>query len=94
VQIKGIIWLNSVIGKLGQKHRVDPVEVEDVFRNRPRFRRMERGRVAGEDLYSAMGRTDAGRYLLVFFIYKQTREALVISARDMDPEERNRYGKK
>jgi hypothetical protein len=94
LEITGVIWLQRVISKLAQKHQVDPEEVEEVFRNRPRFRRVARGRVAGEDLYSAMGPTDAGRYLIVFFIYKRSRGVLVISARDMSPKERRRYGRK
>ena len=52
---------------------VGQTEVEEVFRNRPQFRRIARGDVAGGDLYSAMGQTDAGRYLIVFFIYKRSR---------------------
>jgi hypothetical protein len=35
------------------------------------------GDVAGEDLYAAMGQTEVGRYLMVFFVYKTTGEALV-----------------
>jgi uncharacterized DUF497 family protein len=94
LKIAGIIWLRSVIDKLEQKHQVDQVEVEEIFDNRPRIRRIERGDVAGEDLYSAMGQTDEGRYLIVFFVYKRSHEALVISARDMSRKERRRYGKK
>jgi uncharacterized DUF497 family protein len=94
LKITGIIWLRNVINKLAQKHQVDQAEVEEVFRNRPRFQRVARGDVAGEDLYSAMGQTDTGRYLIVFFIYKRSREALVISARDMSSKERRHYGRK
>ena len=94
MEIRGIIWLRNIINKLAQKHQVDPEEVEEFFGNRPRIRRIERGDVAGEDLYSALGQTDAGRYLIVFFIYKRSREALVISARDMSQKERRRYGRK
>jgi len=57
-------------------------------------RRHLAGPIAGEDLYYAYGRTDDGRNLLVVFIYKSNREALVISARDMDSKERKRYAKK
>jgi uncharacterized DUF497 family protein len=94
LEIRGVVWLRRIINKLAQKHQVEPEEVEKIFENRPRFRRLERGDVAGEDLYSAMGQTDDGRYLIVFFIYKRTREALVISARDMSQKERRRYGRK
>lgn len=93
MNIVGTIWLRSVTDKLIQKHGVDMSEVEEVFCNRPRFRRIARGDVAGEDLYSAMGQSDAGRYLVVFFIYKRSHEALVISARDLSPKERRRYGR-
>lgn len=55
---------------------------------------MEKGRVKGEDLYSALGRTDGGRYLSVFFILKENKQALVITARDMKESERRRYAKK
>lgn len=94
MKIAGIIWLRRFANKLAQKHQVDQVEVEQVFRSRPRFRRIARGDVAGEDLYSATGQTDDGRYLIVFFIYKRSRKALIISSRDMTLKERRRHGKK
>ena len=33
-------------------------------------------------------------YLIIFFIYKPSHKALIISARDMDKKERRRYEKK
>jgi uncharacterized DUF497 family protein len=42
-------------------------------------------------VYSASGQTDAGRYLIVFFIHKPNNTALILSARDMDKKERRRY---
>jgi uncharacterized DUF497 family protein len=50
--------------------------------------------VAGENLYRALGQTDGGRYLAVFFIHKGRGGALVISARDASLKERRSYGKK
>lgn len=44
-------------------------------------------------MYAALGRTEAGRYLSVYFVHKATGEALVISARDMTRKERSKYGK-
>ena len=44
-------------------------------------------------MYSAYGRTDAGRYVTVIFIRKFGNHALVISARDMDRKERKQYGR-
>lgn len=68
--------------------------MEEVLTNRPLFRFMSKGKQAGEDVYSAMGQTDEGRYLIVIFILKQRNRALVISARDMDSKERRYYGRK
>ena len=92
--IDDFIWLPDVVEKLENKHHVLPEEAEEVFFNRPRFYFMEKGHVAGEDLYVALGQTDGGRYLSVFFIRKPGNLALVISARDMDAAERRRYGRK
>ena len=80
--------------KLALKHRVSTDEVEQVLNARPKFRFLEKGQRAGEDVYVAFGRTEAGRYLSVLFIWKQTQEALVLSARDMAPKERKRYAEK
>ena len=89
--IDDIIWLPNVIDKLAWKHHVTPEEVEEVLFDSPRYRRVQKGHIPGEDLYAAFGRTDAGRYLIVFFIYKPAREALILSARDMDDKERRQY---
>lgn len=94
MRIAHVIWLRDVVEKLGWKHNVSTDEVEEMIRNYPRFRFVEQGRVRGENLYAAMGQTDAGRYLIVHFIRKYDNAALVISARDMDKKERKRYGRK
>ncbi|MBI3912710.1 MAG: BrnT family toxin [Chloroflexi bacterium] len=65
-----------------------------VFANEPRFFWAEKGKHPHEDIYAAWGQTDGGRYLIVFFIYKTDRHALVTSAREMDGKERKRYGRK
>ena len=89
-----IIWLNSIVEKLAWKHNVLPSEVEEVLRGKCKIYKKEKGKVEGEHLYIALGRTNAGRYLAVFFIRKLDNKALVITARDMKKEERNRYEKK
>lgn len=94
MHISDIYWLPAVVEKLHEKHAVDPVEVEEIFDGQPRFRRQERGKVRGEDLYVALGQTEAGRYLAVFFICKAGGIALIISARDMNAGERRQYGRK
>ena len=54
---------------------------------------MKRGHIKGEDVYLALGQTDASRYLAVFFVYKKSHDAIVISTRDMDEGERDEYEK-
>jgi uncharacterized protein len=89
--IDDFIWLPDVVEKLATKHKVTEDEVEEVFFNLPQFRFVEVGYRAGEDLYAALGQTDAGRYLIIFFIQKPGHLALILSARDMDARERKRY---
>lgn len=94
MKITGFIWLEQFVEKLLVKHGVDPYEVEDVFYNRPRIAKANRGTVKGEDVYRALGQTDDGRYLTVIFIYKPAEQkALIISGRDMDRKERKQYGR-
>jgi uncharacterized DUF497 family protein len=94
LRLTGFVWLDSIVEKLSVKHRVETYEVEEVFRGRPRFRFVEKGYTAGEDVYAALGTTSAGRYLITFFIRKQDGRALTLSARDMTSAERARYGRK
>lgn len=94
MRIEGIIWHRDIVEKIASKHRVETYEVEEVFSNRPKFRFVEKGERKGEDVYLALGQTNAGRYIAVLFIYKKTKEALVLSARDMARREKRQYGKK
>ena len=91
MQIHDVIWRPQFIEKLTSKHNVRTTEVEEVLTNRPRLRRVSRGHQDGEDVYSAAGQTEAERYLIVFFILKLDRRALVISARDISRRERRNY---
>jgi len=93
MNIDDFIWLPIIVDKLESKHGVLPDEVEELFFNRPRFRFVETGIRTGEDVYSASGRTNGGRYLIVFFIRKENNSALIISARNMDGKERRQYGR-
>jgi len=93
MRITGIIWLQKIVEKLTKKHNITQDEVEQVFVNNPQYRFLEQGKIEGEHVYSAYGRTDAGRYVTVIFIRKFGSRALIISARDMDGKERKQYGK-
>lgn len=80
--------------KLEHKHNVQSFEVYEVMNGAPRIRFAKRGKRRGENVYVAYGQTESGRYLTVFFVYKLTRAALVLSARDMDESERKNYARK
>lgn len=94
MKIEGVIWLNNVVDKLAVKHAVETYEVEEIFSGNAKFRFVEKGDREGEDIYMALGQTDGGRYLIVLFIRKKTKEALILSARDMAQKERKLYGRK
>jgi len=94
MKIKGFIWLDNVVEKIETKHNVTPEETEEVFADKPKIRKMNKGHFRGEDVYRALGQAASGRYLVVFFIHKKSNEALILSARDMDKKERKNYGKK
>ena len=67
MRINRAIILRTFAEKIERKHQVTPDEIRQIFDNRPHFRRLEKGHVAGEDVYGAYGRTHAGRFLSVFF---------------------------
>jgi uncharacterized DUF497 family protein len=94
MKLRGIIWLREIVDKLAFKHHVETHEVEEVLDGNPNIRFVERGERKGENVYLALGRTDTCRYLAILFIYKRTREALILSAREMAAKERRQYAKK
>ena len=66
----------------------------EYFPFKPLFRFEKKGNSPDEHIYSAMSRTNVGRYVSIFFIYKRNRDALIISARDMTKKERQYYAKR
>lgn len=93
MRIEWIVWKDQFVEKLRLKHGVAQEEVEEVLSPGAHFRKQERGHVRGEDLYAAYGRTFAGRFLVVFFVLKESSAVMPISARDMTGAERRYYGK-
>jgi len=93
MRVYRIIWLPEIEDKLYYKHHVLVEEVEEVLFDKPRIRFVEKGQREGEDLYTAYGQTAAGRWLIAFFVLKEGRTALVISAHDMDRKERRLYAR-
>jgi len=91
LNIYEVIWQNKFTEKLAAKHNILTDEAEEVLFGNPLIRFWEKGETAGEDLFLAYGQTDAGRYLVVFFIRKSQNTVLPISARDMTNSERRYY---
>jgi uncharacterized DUF497 family protein len=94
LKLSGVIWLEEIVEKIERKHYVTQNEVREILRNSSHFRFVEKGHRRGENVYSALGQTRAGRYMIVFFVRKKTGQALPISARDMTASERRKYEKK
>ena len=65
-----VIWMERIVEKLAWKHNVLTSDVEEVLSGNCRIFKKEKGRVEGEHLYNALGRTKGGRYLSIFFIKK------------------------
>ncbi|MDP3029694.1 MAG: BrnT family toxin [Deltaproteobacteria bacterium] len=93
MKIKGLIWFDDIVEKLTRKHNVQQNEVREILHNKPLFRFVEKGHRSGENVYAAMGQTDSNRYLIVFFVYKNDKRALILSARGMTKVERSLYEK-
>jgi uncharacterized DUF497 family protein len=92
LNVRGIIWIGEFVEKLARKHGVARDEVRQVLRDRKtKYRFVEKGHERDEDVYAALGRTNAGRCLIVFFVRKPEGRALVVSARTMTDTERKRY---
>ena len=94
MKIRDTIWLQRVVDKLLVKHDVTTEEVDAAIHRLSHVKRLEKGHFENEDLFSGFGRSDAGRYLTIFFIYKSTQEALIISARESTKREKRYHGKR
>lgn len=94
MKIEQIIWIDDVVDKIIKKHNIQQSEVREVFSNKPYFRFIEKGHRIGENVYAALGITDEGRYVIIFFIYKRNKNALILTARDMTKAERRKYERK
>jgi uncharacterized DUF497 family protein len=94
LKLSGIVWLEEIVEKIERRHHVTQNEVREVLGSSRHFRFVEKGHRRGENVYSALGQTSAGRYLIVFFVRKKTGQAIPISARDMSASERKRYEKR
>ena len=86
--ISEIIWPEDRVEHIG-RHKVDPVEVEEVCFGRCL---VLRAKSHGENpVYYVLGQTQAGRYLMCVMIQFPDGKGYPITARDMTDNERKRY---
>jgi len=89
---EGFEWDAGNSRKSADKHGVGQGEAEQVFFNAPLLVLSDERHSILEPRYHALGRTDAGRRLMISFTLRDTgRRIRVISARDMHRKERVRY---
>jgi uncharacterized DUF497 family protein len=87
LKILSFEWDEANINHIA-RHSVTPEEVEEACFNNPLILRGRFNR------YYALGQTDTGRYIMVVFQHKFRGIARVITARDMDKSERQRYARR
>jgi uncharacterized DUF497 family protein len=94
----GFDWDEDNAGKNWDRHRDTPAlsfgrkEAEDVFFHEPLVVRSDVHHSKREKRYYALGQTSAGRELFIAFTIRQQR-IRVISARDMNRNEKEIYGR-
>ena len=86
----GFQWDEGNKNKNLIKHQVENWECEQVFFNEPLLVLNDLKHSFTEKRWAVLGRTDAGRHLVVVFT-KREKLLRVISARDMNRKERRFY---
>jgi len=90
LNIHEFIWNDDIIYHIA-RHNVDPEEVEEVCFGKPIIVKNKQASKGLNLTYYALGKTESGRYLFVMFIYFKNSRAMVVTARDMDENERKYY---
>ncbi|HOJ28242.1 MAG TPA: BrnT family toxin [Spirochaetota bacterium] len=90
--ITGFDWDEGNEFKNWVKHKVSVAECEEVFFNEPFFTYVDEKHSLKEDRYFVLGQTDQKRHLFIVFTIRKTL-IRVISARDMNKNERKIYEK-
>lgn len=87
---RGFDWDKGNVAKNWERHRVTPAECEQTFFNRPLIVAPDATHSIQKARYFLLGQTDRGRRL--FMVFTLRRDLVrVISARDMNRKERERY---
>lgn len=87
MKISDIEWDEGNVLHFELGHGIEPEEVEEVFANKPLFRKTKKGH------YAALGLTTAGRYLTVIFEWKPKGVVRSITGWDMRRSEVQYYKK-
>jgi len=85
LRISDFEWDEGNVIHLELGHGIEPEEVEEVFANKPLFRRTKKGH------YAAFGPTSSGRYLTVIFQLKEKGVVRPITSWDMKVAEIKYY---
>ena len=81
-----VVWVREIAEKVQAKHGLRPEEVEETcFGPSTHIRKARGGR------YALLGRTEAGRHVIVFYQKIGQGRILIITARDMTESERDLY---
>ena len=86
----GFDWDDANVLKIWEKHRVSPMECEEVFFNLPLVAGHDEKHSHDENRYYVLGHSDRGRRLFIVVTIRE-RMLRIISARDMSRKERRVY---
>jgi uncharacterized DUF497 family protein len=92
-QFLGFQWDKGNINKNLIKHNVENWECEQIFFNKPLIVLDDPRHSESEKRWAAFGKTDTGRFLVIVFT-RRDYLIRVISARDMNKNERRYYDEK
>lgn len=86
MRLREIVWTPEIEDKVQGKHGLRPEEITQVCLDpASHLRRARDGR------YAVLGRTEAGRYVLVIGAYQGKGTLRIITARNMTDSERGLY---
>lgn len=89
-RIEGFEWDKGNITKNWERHKIAPLECEEVFFNWPLLVKEDIKHSEAENRYYVLGKTNTERLLFVVFTIRNNK-IRVISARDMNRKERRQY---
>ena len=89
-EFEGFDWSGGNAEKNWKRHRVTPLEAEQVFFNTPLLCGADPKHSQGECRFFVLGQTEEGRELFIAFTLRG-RRLRVVSARDMSRKERRVY---